>query len=273
MVIAHTYYTAGMHELAKVFVDSFCYYHTNDHIPLFIDAVGITDAMKDDLFHRYPYVTVRHHSYAMDRKAKKCGVSVDTLKEWRNQVEHNFVTQKNRAWKLMIAGEDRVAAVFYATKHIACDPNVLLAHFDIDTLFRSSIASLEQEISGCDVALKLRPAVMPIKARITIDMMALWATANTNRWLADWLRQIHNVAPLERPIGFGQISCWEAYKQALDEDRLNAVTLPLKYGLPGRNKPADAIWCGNVHNLTKDKCSILFGKELARAKEAPNEQR
>ena len=109
--------------------------------------------------------------------------------------------------------------------------------------------------------LKLRRKINPIKARITIDVMVLRATDSVHIWLKNWKEIIDAMHPLNRPVGFGQSSCWEAFVRA-EKDGLKALKLPLKYGLPGRNKPDDVIWCGNVHKLKKDDCAIMFRKEF-----------
>jgi len=266
MLIVHTYYTAGMHELAKVFVESFCFHHANDHTPLFIDAIGIDDKMKEDLYYRYPIIKVKKRPYNLEAMSKRSNVPIKTLEKWREQVEHGYVTEQNRAWKLMIAGEDRVLKVYNMLREFPDEPDALIVHFDIDTLFRANINDIVDEMKGYDVGLKLRPNINPVKARITIDMMALHITPDTRHWLSDWIRTSCSMPPKQRPIGWGQTSCWIAYEAATKDKRLKALTLPLKYGLPGRNKPNDVVWCGNVHKLTKDDCAKKFGAELARAK-------
>jgi len=273
MFIAHTYYTAGMHDLAKTFVESFCLHHADDHIPLFIDAVGIKDPMRDDLIYRYPFTKIRRRDFNLTKMSKRAKVSVAKLERWREEVEHGYVSQENKAWKLMVAGEERVLRLHNMIQHLKDEPQTLIVHFDIDTLFRANIKSIIDEMKGYEVGLKLRPKINPIKARITIDMIAIFPTPNTRYWLSDWIRIACMVPPLERPIGWGQTSCWQAYQSAIKDKRLEALRLPVKYGLPGRNKPKDAIWCGNVHKLRKDDCAKLFQKEIDRMKGKPqNEQ-
>jgi len=255
-----------MHELAKVFVESFSHFHKIDKVPLIIDAVDITDSMRDDLHDRYPHLSTRLRPLALKHKAQKYNIPLKRLQKWKDAVEHGFVTQQNRAWKLMIAGEDRVCTVNQIVRDLLDDPNTIIMHFDIDTLFRSNLRPIEEEMIGYDVGLKLRPNIEPVKARITIDVMALRPTPFVEMWLTEWIQISQSLHPLERPIGYGQISCWEAFLTSKEDGRLKVLTLPLKYGLPGRNKFSDAIWCGNVHKLKKDDCVGMFRKELDRLK-------
>lgn len=268
MLIVHTYYTSGMHELAKIFVESFSEFHANRQIPLVIEGVDLTDFQVSDLRSRYKYLHINQHYIPMEHWAKRCGVSLNTLEKWRYEVEHSYVTPANRAWKLLIAGDHRIKTVRNMLEMIGaygiCPAGKILAHFDIDTIFRDNIEALSEYVLHHDAALKLRPQIQPIKARITIDLMVIKKTGASIQWLEDWTEIIDSVPPIERPIGFGQSSCWEAYKKAVEEYCLQVNKLPISYGLPGRNKPSDAIWCGNVHKLTKDDCANRFNKELGR---------
>ena len=268
-IIAHTYYTAGMHELAKVFVESFCYYHVDDAVRLVVHGMGITPEMQADLESRYPFITVFPEpldSY-IEHWADQCGVPVKRLKAWRRQIEHGYVTQESRVWKLLTAGGHRVECVGRMVKsYQRPESDIIIVHFDIDTLFRGSILPLEQEMEGYHVGLKLRPTINPVKARITIDVMALRAFDTTIMWLDMWANFIQETPPMERPIGFGQATAWRAYEYTHQVCDFKDLTLPLKYGLPGRNKPDDVVWCGNVHKLTKDDCVAVFKDELARLK-------
>lgn len=261
MISVHAFYTSGMHGLAKVFVESFSWFHTQYRTPLHLDTMGLTTNQIAELRQCYPLIRVVNHEYPMADWANRCGVSIRTLAEWKDQIEHGYVTEESRTWKLLTAGDYRVRCVSKALNHAIG----LLVHFDIDTLFRGSVLGLETNMVGYDVGLKFRPNIQPIKARITIDVMALRPTQPTYRWLSNWQAEIAKIPPRERPIGFGQSSCWEAYTKALEQG-LTALRLPLSYGLPGRNRDTDVIWCGNIHKLRKDDCVSVFRKELDRLK-------
>jgi len=131
------------------------------------------------------------------------------------------------------------------------------------------VIPIEAEMDGYDVGLKLRRKINPVKARITIDMMAIRNTANTVYWLDCWTDIIKSVHPLAKPQGFGQSSCWDAFLMA-EEKGLRALTLHHKYGLPGRNGGNNVVWNGNVHKLRKDDCVAYFRDELDRLRKRDN---
>jgi len=276
MIIVHSYYTRGMHELAKVFVESFCYFHIENEVPLLITALGITAEQRRELVDLYPFIGLSVRQMPMKKWALECGVPVAKLKKWRREIEGDYVTKENKAWKLLTAGGDRVHEVRrlvdtlrphrHPTSSAHTEPDMLV-HFDIDTLFRKSVIPIETEMNGYDVGLKLRRRINPIKARITIDMMAIRRTPNAMLWLELWTAIINGVHPLEKPQGFGQSSCWQAFTEA-EAKGLTALSLHLKYGLPGRNRDDNIVWNGNVHKLKKDDCVAYFREELDRLRGA-----
>jgi len=264
-----------MHELAKLFVESFRVHHLDDEVPLLVHCLDTSAEQRRELADLYPHLSIMYTDIPMRKWAAGAGVSLNRLRRWRREVEGDYVTPKNKAWKLMTAGGDRVKVVrglvstltpFSPRTSVATQPAAeMLVHFDIDTLFRASILDIEQEMQGYDVGLKLRRKINPVKARITIDMMAIKHTPHTVAWLKYWTDNIDAVHPLEKPQGFGQSSCWGAFMQA-EAEGMDALTLPLKYGLPGRNKPDNVVWNGNMHKLKKDDCVAYFKEELDRMK-------
>jgi len=111
MISVHTYYTSGMHELAKVFVESFCFTHEDDEVPLLITAMDITDEQCRELTDRYPFIGITVLPLPMEQWALLCGIKVAKLTRWRSEIEGDYVTTENKAWKLLTAGGDRVFEV------------------------------------------------------------------------------------------------------------------------------------------------------------------
>jgi len=200
--------------------------------------------------------------------AQRLGITVKILKQYKHECESRFVSQRNKAWKLLTAGDDRIRAL----QDILFEPSQIvkpewtnlnfnyIAHFDIDTLFRESLGLIVPDMmKEADIWLKLRPNHNIVKARITIDCIFVRATDGVFKFFQHWRNRINHVEPKERPVGFGQSSCWRAFEDT--KDKMNYKTLPLSFGLPGRNKKNQIIWCGNINKLAKDDCVKLFKKE------------
>lgn len=270
-MLVHAYLTNGFLEMAKVFLRSLHVAMGNSTPYVWLDTRGLTAVECENLRTYYAdgMLHIVNRAIPMKDWAARAGVPVKKLKVYKEQCEGRFVSHKNRVWKLMTAGDDRVQALYDLIWNPMKDdmpdwdiPPKFVAHFDIDTLFRKPLTGLPKMMREADIWLKLRRGHPTLKARITIDTLFLNGADNVRAFFDRWRYHIDRKQPPERPVGWGQASCWHAFTEV--ESKLNYATLPLKYGLPGRNNPDDVIWTGNVHKLTKDDCVKLFNKELAK---------
>lgn len=268
-MLIHAYLTNGFLKMAKIFLLSL--YATNkNNVPyVWLDTRGLTLDECVDLRACYPKgrLHIVNKPVPMENWAMRANVSVQELETYKHQCEQQFVTNKNKVWKLMTAGDDRVNAlsnVIWGKQDLPeweITPK-FFAHFDIDTLFRKPLTEFHGMMEKADIWLKLRVGHPTVKARITIDMLLLNGADNVRTFFNHWIYHINRVDPPNRPIGFGQTSCWLAFEEM--ESYLNYKVLPLKYGLPGRNNVDDIVWTGNVHKLKKKDCVELFNKELSK---------
>ena len=269
-MLVHSYLTSGFVDMAKVFLQSLLKVHGDDYPPAWLDTLGLSTEQICVLNECYPAdaLFINNRRLSMDVWAKRAGISKAELKGYKRECEQMYVTNRNRVWKLMTAGDDRVHRLFDMMRPNDNLPDNeflyaphCIAHFDIDTLFRKPLISIvEGMMEEADIWLKLRPNNTIIKARITIDCILLRPTDGVVDFFDKWTSYINRVKPAERPIGYGQTSCWLAFQDVCK--KLKYKTLPLEFGLPGRNAKEDLIWTGNVHKLSKKDCAKLFRKEM-----------
>ena len=260
--------------MAEVFLRSLNVAMGNNAPYVWLDTRGLTTFECANLRTCYAdgMLHIVNRAIPMKDWAARAGVTVAELKEYKRQCEGRFVSNRNRVWKLMTAGDDRVACLY----RLLFEPHALLereqpdwtimpkfvAHFDIDTLFRKPLEGLPKMMEEAEIWLKLRIGHPTLKARITIDTLFIKPTPGVRLFFDTWRQHIDRVPPSKRPVGYGQASCWYAFNEV--KNQLNYATLPFKFGLPGRNHDDDVIWTGNVHNLAKDDCVKLFKKELKK---------
>jgi hypothetical protein len=262
--------------MGKVFLDSLATVMKDAAPLMWLDTMGCQPHEVDELKNYYP----RERLHIVNRKlpmrdwAAQIGIPLGELKEYKRQCEQRYVSNKNRVWKLMVAGDHRVKSL----RRLLFMPDLIphkdtpdwdttvnfVAHFDIDTLFRRPLNRIPEMMEKADIWLKLRPNNPIVKARITIDVILVKPTDRVRDFFNRWVHYINRIPPKQRPLGYGQTSCWLAFEEV--KDRLNYASLPLPFGLPGRNKPSDIIWTGNKHKLRKDDCAKMFAKELENAK-------
>jgi len=253
----HAYFTNGMINNAEIFLRSL--YKTNgDQFPVLLSTRDLTVGQMGDLHCLHPRLEIENETLDMDSLAKRAQVSTKTLWKYRRQVENQYISPKNKVWKLMIAAEDRPRALYDVLQRGGNDYPLL--HFDIDTLFRKDISPLLPHAMANECCLLLRPNIQPIKARITISTMTWRKTDNTMKFFERWFHWLDGCPPPFRPIGYGQTSCWFAFEEL--EKELVYYKLPPEWAYPGGNKPSNFIWTGAVHKLSKKDCAIKFEKEM-----------
>jgi hypothetical protein len=272
-MLIHSYLTNGFVPMAEVFLKSLHKVMGTAAPLVWLDTRSLKDTDMQRLRLCYPEerLHIVNRVIIMEDWARRAGVDVPTLKKYKRQCEQRYVSHKNRVWKLMTAGDDRVQALDDVLWRMQDKPlkelpdwglplPAFVAHFDIDTLFRRPLEGLPEMMQQADIWLKLRPGHPTLKARITIDCIFVKGSNAVRKFFDRWRYHINRVPPPQRPVGWGQASCWHAFVEVAE--RLNYAALPLEYGLPGRNKPDDVIWTGNVHKLEKAACVKLFKKEL-----------
>ncbi len=255
----HAYFTNGMFDNAKVFLQSL-YKSNSDRWPVLLDTRDLTKCQVEELHEYYPILEVQNKKLDMELLAKRAAVPVETLWKYRRQVEKQHVTINNKVWKLMIAAEDRPRTLLRLLKKKRTGDVVM--HFDIDTLFRKPILTLYLEAAKYDCCLLLRPKINPMKARITISTMAWQKTTMTMKFFKRWMYWLDYCPPPRRPIGYGQTSCWYAYEELYKD--LKCYTLPAEWAYPGGNKASNIIWTGAIHKLKKSDCATQFKEEMDR---------
>jgi len=219
-MILHAYFTNGMFDNAKVFLESLL--KTNgDKFDVLLSTRDLSIAQIMSLHSYYPKLEVENDILNMVELANRARIPVKRLQKYRRQIEKRFVTSENKVWKLLIAAEDRPRALHEVIARRGEDP---IIHFDIDTLFRKDISPLAEMANQHDCCLLLRPKIRPIKARITISTMTWKRNAATMSFFDRWFHWLDFCKPNTRPIGYGQTSCWFAFEET--REYLNYYTLP-----------------------------------------------
>ena len=256
----HAYLTDGFFEMGKVFLESL--WQTNrDTYRCLLTTRNFNDQMISEYRNIYPGLQVENKLINFEKMSDYAKVPVKTLKKWKKEIESRYVTPQNRCWKLMIAGDDRPHAI-YDLMLRGEGKYIPILHFDIDTLFRRNLWPMSVDAAKHDLCLLLRPKINPVKARITISTIGIKTNERTIKFFSRWMHWIGVVPPLERPIGYGQTSCWKAFEECPD---LIVKTLDRRFAYPGQNRKDNIIWTGAIHKMTKEDCVKYFRREMRSA--------
>lgn len=268
-IITHAYCTDGFFELAKTFVES--YFLFNWDTPLHLDTRGFTEQQLIDivkLANNKGQLTISNHDIDYSCLSEKTGLDVATLKRYKAEVENRFglpadqLDMNAKVWKLLHAGDARIKAMYAQLKQ--CDG---VLQFDVDTLFRGRIDVLKELCPKYDFAAKLRFGA-GAKMTISIGLVVYHNTKATCNWIDRWISIIDSVPPMQRPLGFGQISCFNAFQ--MHKNNLKYIDLIKnhpQFGIPWVNSPNDVIWTANTHGVPKSAYAQGFREEIKRLKE------
>jgi hypothetical protein len=246
----------------------------NSHYSLILDAISPNDEQQNELhaiakkYNGDLTIVVTNLDY--EQEAQRLGIPVETLKIYQHEVENNFGLEEHKidlnakVWKLMMAGDMRVKAIF----RLLQNNNVI--NFDIDTLFRGDISRLGTIINENDVSAKIR-LKNGAKMAISIGLVAYQHNENVIAWVKEWINIIDSIGPMKRPLGYGQISCYQAYQKFKNKMTFyNLIKGAPEFGQPWVRGPNDVIWTANTHGIAKKEYVNIFRNELRRLKNDTN---
>lgn len=238
-MIVHCYLTNGFFPWAKIFLESFKF-HNGIKNKVILSTRQLKNDQVDELYNLYENLEIRNSDFDYDWMAKKVGISVDKLLKLKKEVEQVHVTEKNKVWKLMIAADDRVKSTYEVLKDHQNEDYML--HSDIDMYIRRPLTELYNFIKKHDISIRLR-LQSKINRKTMIGIQGYRICPKTIAFMERWIKYIDDVKPHARPLGYGQTSCYYAYRDFKDKVKWGSV--PRRFIAP-QMKPTDVIWSANT---------------------------
>ena len=246
-LIVHAYFTNGFFGWAKIFVESFRHTNGND-IRICLDGRDLSNNQIDELS-SHKNITIYNRELNKEWLAKRAGIGVNELLTHKDQIEKVHVTDKSKIWKLMIAADDRVKSIREALHRYKDSKHTYMLHCDIDLYFRNKITNLFNLIRSHDISFRFRLNSKPNR-KIMIGVEGLHIKKSI-AFLDQWIRYVNDVKPADRPLGYGQTSCYYAYRDLKDQYKWGDI--PIEFISP-HMRPDDIIWSANT---TKGKTENL----------------
>jgi len=238
-MIIHAYLTSGFFPWAELFLKSLKY-HNGLYIPVVLSTIGLTPEQVDTLYKHYKNLDVKNDNFNMVEMAKTARMSVDKLLRLKKQVEEKHVTEHNKVWKLMIAADARVKSILGVMLEYTTQDYIL--HFDIDMYIRGDLKKLIEFIKSNDISIRLRLHSKPSR-KTMIGIQGYKINKTSINFLKKWISYVESVPPHKRLLGYGQTSCWYAYKDFKNKVRWGNI--PRTFISPQMNDK-DIIWSANT---------------------------
>lgn len=250
-MIIHSYLTNGFFPWAKIFLESYKFHNGSKNLIIF-STRGLNNNQISVLYDLYDNLVVKNEDYDLKGMAIKAGVSEKILRRYKKQVETKCVTLKNRVWKLMIAADDRVKSTYDVMREYIDED--FMFHSDIDMYIRSPLDELFDKIKQHDISIKLR-LNSKLNRKTMIGIQGYRLCKNTLRFMERWIKYIDDVKPKDRPLGYGQTSCYYAYEDF--KNRVSWWSLPRRFIAP-QMYDTDIIWSGNTKKGKTKNLKICY---------------
>ena len=238
-MIIHSYLTDGLFGWAKIFVESFKFYHGIEH-KIFLSTRDLNEKQEDELNSLYSNLHIKNKPLNLKQIADRARMPIEKIKQLKDHIEHNAVTKNTFIWKQAISVEDRYrTSILEAMKE---HPNEdYLIHFDIDMYFRVHLKQLFDIVRENDISIKFR-LKSKINRKVMGGLIGFKLNKKTRKFMDRWIYHIDALPLYKKPIGYGQTSFYLAYCDLKYDLKWGHV--PSKFISP-RFEDTDVIWSGN----------------------------
>lgn len=217
MNIVNVYFTDGYIEWGKLFIESYTYHHGEDD-KMIIDTRNLSNKQQREIFGLRNNVSVRNVDLNFKDMAKNAGVEEGRLIGFKREVEKEKVSMGNKVWKLMVAGDDRIKQIYKLINGLNEGDNIL--HFDADTYIQKNTEEFWKELKENDFStifridkqISRRGKVYRENRATLICAMGFTVNDRCKEFMRRWMYYIDKVSPPQRDKGYGQTSCYYAYK-------------------------------------------------------------
>lgn len=248
--ITHTYFTDGYFGWGKLFVESFLHFNDMHDNFLVLSTRNLKEDKIDELKSLHENIFVYNKDLKYGEMAKRVNVDKQTLLAWKRRVEKEKVNKESKAWKLMVAAEDRLKEIReILTKH---SPKRLL-HVDVDTYVRGSVTPIFDVIEQNQFTTRWRidkqirrDGFVKYENRATLISVQGYNGLEARHFLNRWIELLEEVPPAQRPTGFGQTTCYRAYLEFQDRPFTWGQVGPEFLAPQGFNEAI--LWGGNKGN-------------------------
>ena len=239
MNVIHSYFTEGYYDWARLLIDSLSKSNGKKY-KLILSSRNLDKGRQKILLNSYRGdIEIRNKNLNYKDMAKRAGVKLDTLMQYKTETESVKINSYNWVWKLMVSAEDRIREIREVANSL--HEGDLMLNLDVDSYIRkpldpwfdiiaendfTSIIKYEKQLERLGYIKKKAYVIICCIQGYNIGEKAL-------HFLDRWMFYIDRVSPKYRPRGFGQITCYEAFLELKDELRWGIVP-PKTYSLSGQ---------------------------------------
>lgn len=263
-MIIHSFFSDGLYEWAKLFLDSFKYLHGDTEYKIVFKTLGLTNDQVIGLYDRYFNLDVISKQYNWEQMSDDLNVSIGRLKVMKDEIEHGSDKVSDYyKWKILMSVEERYRKAIPEVIDLYKKHFSHVFHLDIDMYFVNRIDLIEKEIKKNDITLEVRTTGYKSKmdrARVAGGIMGFDMNApSTRRLINSWCKFIDAISTRHKPRDYGQTSLFYAYKYMNGNTKWGRFKFGKEMSMFEDSK--SIVWSGNRGNA--DEKLILFKKHFS----------
>lgn len=216
-MIINAYLTDGYLDWGKIFVKSYTYHNGSDDKMILLTR-NLNNKQIKSLYDLRKNIEIRNIDLDFKKLSKRAKVEKDKLLSYKKETEKVKVSGNNKVWKLMIAGDERIKAIYNLMKEM--EEGDHLFHVDIDTYVLGKFDKLIEETKKNDFStifrinkqIRRRGKVFRENRATLICVMGFTINKYSKEFMKRWIHYIDKVPPIARKKGYGQTSCYYAVK-------------------------------------------------------------
>lgn len=259
-MLIHTYFTDGYYQFGKIFIKSFKKLHGETN-RLVVTTRDLSEIQITELKTIYSNIIILNKKINMKRISKLAKKDVKTLLKYKRDTELGRLSKKNIVWKQYISVEDRyrdsiLEAIQYA------EGEKFMMHIDADSYIEKNLEPIFDVIMKNDISLLFRLHKAQLNRKIFGCLSGYKLGEKTFEFLECWKKYIDKIPLYNKPVGYGQKTCYLAYKEL--QRNIEWGHIPAKW-VSKKLKAETLIWVGN-QGKGKQKTIKIFENELRSKK-------
>jgi hypothetical protein len=256
MKIIHSYFTEGYYDWAKFLLESLNKSNGQKY-KVILSSRNVNKQRRNRLLNLYNGdIEIINKNLDYESLAKRAKVNINALMQFKDETEKVKIGKDNWVWKLMISAEDRIREIREVAYSL--HDGDLMLNLDVDSYIRKPLDSWFDIISKNDFSSIIKYdkqlakfGYIKKKAYVIICCIQGYKISDLSRLFLDrWMFYIDRISPIYRARGFGQITCYEAYKEL--KDQLSWGIIPSNtYSLTGNGNNC-ILWGANKGSKTEN---------------------
>lgn len=261
-MLIQVFLTDGYYGYTEILIKSFKHFHGED-MPMVATTRNLTDKQILKLERLYKNIIVLNEQIDMKKLSERTGHTIKQLLKYKSDVENYKISpgHSNIVWKQFIAVESRYRNSIVESFDYARDEKHMI-NIDADSIIKKPLDPIFEVVENNDVSFIFRLDRKQDIRKIYGTLSGYRIGEKSRRFLKRWRHYIDKIPLKNKPQGYGQSSCYYAWKDLKNSN--------IKFGVINKkwvhayDITEDLLIRTGNHGRGKSKTLKIFEKELEK---------